>query len=142
VAANALSRCESLLIGAISMCTPSWQEKVVARYQDNEEDTKLLAALSLPGEYPKGFALVEGLIRYKSHIWLGHNRLAQQHVLQALHSSSIGGHSGIQSTYQHVKSLFAWPKMKHVITNYVQACTVYQQAKAEHVKLLGLLQPL
>jgi hypothetical protein len=81
------------------------KEKVVAGYQDNEEDKKLLAALSLPSEHPKGFALVEGLIRYKSRIRLGHNRLAQQHVLQALHVSDIGGHSGIQSTYQRVKIL-------------------------------------
>jgi hypothetical protein len=32
--------------------------------------------------------------------------------------------------------------MKHTITYYVQACTVCQQAKTEHVKLLGLLQLL
>jgi hypothetical protein len=32
--------------------------------------------------------------------------------------------------------------MKHSITNYVQSCSVCQQAKSEHVKLPGLLQPL
>jgi hypothetical protein len=69
---------------------------------------------------PTGFSLVEGLIHYKNRIWLGRNHLAQQHVLQALHSSGIGGHSGIQGTYQRVKSLFAWPKMKHSIMSYVK----------------------
>jgi hypothetical protein len=77
------------------VCASSWQEKVAAGHHDNEEDRKLLAAPSLPGSHPIGFFLVEGLICYESWIWLGHNKLAQQHVLQALHSNSIGGHSGI-----------------------------------------------
>ena len=68
--------------------------------------------------------------------------MAQQHILQALHASGIGGHSGIQATYHRVKSLFAWPKLKETVTQFVQACTVCQQAKVEHVRLPGLLQPL
>jgi hypothetical protein len=96
----------------------------------------------MPDTHPVGFTLVDGHIRFKSRIWVGNNRLAQQHILQALHSSGIGGHSGIQSTYQCVKYMFAWPKMKQSVTAYVQSCEVYQQAKFEHVKLSGLLQPL
>jgi hypothetical protein len=38
--------------------------------------------------------------------------------------------------------MFAWSKMKQSVITYVQSCEVYQQAKFEHVKLLGLLQPL
>ena len=68
--------------------------------------------------------------------------MAQQHILQALHASGIGGHSGIQATYHRVKSLFAWPKLKETVTQFVQACTVCQQAKVEHVRLPGLHQPL
>jgi hypothetical protein len=130
------------LVGAILTCAPSWQDNLAAGYLDNEEDKKLLTALSMPGAHHVGFSLVDGLIRFKNHIWVCHNRLAQQHVLQALHSSGIGGHSVIQSTYQRVKSLFAWPKMKQSVIAYVQSCEVCQQAKSEHVRLPGLLQPL
>lgn len=73
---------------------------------------------------------------------VGNNELAQQHILQALHSSGIGGHSSIHATYHRVKSLFAWPRLKQSITQYVQSCQVCQQAKGEHIKLPGLLQPL
>jgi hypothetical protein len=90
----------------------------------------------------KGFELKDGIIRYKGRVWIGNNSLAQNHIMQALHSSGIGGHFGIQATYNRVKSIFAWPKMKASITAYVHACTTCQQAKSEHVKLLGLLQPL
>jgi len=62
--------------------------------------------------------------------------------LQALHSSGVGGHSGFYATYHRVKALFAWPKMKHTIKSFVEQCTVCQQAKVEHVKSPGLLQPV
>jgi hypothetical protein len=107
VEADALSRCDTKLVGAISTCAPSWQDNLAAGYLDSEEDKKLLTALSILGAHPVGSSLVDGLIRFKNHIWVGHNRLTQQHELQALHSSGIGGHSGIQGTYQHIKSLFA-----------------------------------
>jgi hypothetical protein len=90
-AADALSCCASKVVGAISTCVPSWQENLATGYLENEEDKKLLAALSVPGSHPTGFSLVDGLIRYKSRIWIGHNEAAQQHVLQALHVSGIGG---------------------------------------------------
>jgi hypothetical protein len=93
-----MSRCEPSLVGVVSVCTPLWQDNVAAGYQDNPKDKKLLAVLSLSGSHPAGFSLVEGLIRYKNRIWLGHNQLAQQHVLQALHASGIGGHSDTQGT--------------------------------------------
>jgi hypothetical protein len=69
------------MLGVMSVCAPSCLEKVAVGYQDNEEDRRLLIALSLPGRHPVGFSLVGGLIHYRSRIWLGHNMLAQQHVL-------------------------------------------------------------
>lgn len=88
------------------------------------------------------YTLLDGIIRYKGRIWVGQNHLAQNHILQALHASGIGGHSGIHATYHRVKSLFAWSKLKQSVTQFVQSCQVYQQAKGEHVKLPGMLQPL
>jgi transposase InsO family protein/ribosomal protein L21E len=85
---------------------------------------------------------MDGLLRYNGHIWVGTNSIAQNHILQALHSSGVGGHSGVRATYERVKNLFAWPKLKQSVQEFVAACAVCQQAKVEHVKLPGLLQPL
>jgi hypothetical protein len=54
----------------------------------------------------------------------------------------LGGHFGIQATYHRVKTLFSCPKLKQVVTDFVQSCTTCQQAKVEHSKLPGLLQSL
>jgi transposase InsO family protein len=59
-----------------------------------------------------------------------------------LHASGLGGHSGVKATYQKVKALFAWPHLKQVVQDYVATCSVCAQAKSEHCKLPGLLQPL
>jgi hypothetical protein len=59
-----------------------------------------------------------------------------------MHTSALGGHSGVLGTYQKIKKLFYWPKMKADITRYIQVCSVCQQAKSERVKLPGRLQPL
>ncbi|WVZ76979.1 LOW QUALITY PROTEIN: hypothetical protein U9M48_024887, partial [Paspalum notatum var. saurae] len=125
-AADALSRCLKLQQG----------------YEDDQQAKQLLTELSVSQDNSQGFSLVDGILRFKGRVWVGNNALAQQHILQALHSSGIGGHSGITATYQRVKQLFAWPNLKQTVHDFVQSCPICQQAKTEHVKSPGLLQPL
>jgi transposase InsO family protein len=144
-AADALSRQQDASpIAAVSAVTPVWMENLQLGYQDDPESKKLLAELSATSVHSNtdGYTLVDGLIRYKDRIWVGNNALAQHHILQALHCSGVGGHSGVRATYERIKELFAWPKMKLSIQQFVAACGVCQQAKVEHVKKPGLLQPL
>jgi hypothetical protein len=48
----------------------------------------------------------------------------EQTILQTLHKSAIGGHSGVQATLQHVRQLFVWPKMQATIQDFVDMCVV------------------
>jgi hypothetical protein len=121
---------------------PTWLEKLQQGYDDDEETKKLITAVTLDPDSHKNYTLTSGILRFKGRVWVGNNALAQQNILQALHSSGIGGHSGIQGTYHRVKQLFAWPALKKSVQQYVQSCEICQQAKTEHVKYPGLLQPL
>lgn len=141
--ADAQSRKENHAeICAISTSIPKWLEVVIESYQNDDHCKTLLAELSLSGHNDKGFSLVDGVLRYKGRIWLGSNNVAHQAVLQALHASGIGGHSGIAATYNKVKALFAWKGLKSHVKQFVSACQVCQQAKGEHSKTPGLLNPL
>lgn len=143
LAADALSRCpDSPALLAISSCTPAWQECLIRGYEEDADAKALLTELAVSSTNDKGYSLLNGVIRFHGRIWVGNNKLAQQHVIQALHSSGLGGHSGIQATYHRIKALFAWPKMKETIATYVQGCSICQQAKPEHIKSPGLLVPL
>jgi hypothetical protein len=142
-AADALSRQdhgEEAL--AMSSCQPKWLEVNIEGYNSDPETQKLLTELAVTGSNTKGFTLSDGIIRYKNRVWLGTHKEAHKAVMLALHDSGIGGHSGMKATYNKIKNLFAWPGMKQDIEMYVAACSVCKQAKPEHSKLPGTLQPL
>jgi hypothetical protein len=117
-------------------------ESVIEGYQQDEQTKQLLAELCVTGSNTKGFTLTDGIIRYKGRIWLGDHKKAHDAILQALHSSGLGGHSGITATYNKIKALFAWNNMKKTVREYVSSCQVCSQAKPEHTKTPRLLQPL
>ena len=141
--ADALSRqAEPSTVAAISTSTPRWLEIIVEGYTKDDQTKQLLTELSITGSNDKGFSLSDGLIKYKNRIWLGNHTEAHRAVLLALHSSGLGGHSGITATYHKVRALFAWPNLKQSVIDYINTCEVCAQAKPEHCRLLGLLQPL
>lgn len=104
MAGDALSRCTPVkTICALSTCTPSWLLNQVDGYNEDPQAQQLMVKLALTSKNMKGYTLSEGVIRYKGRIWLSNNKLAQEHVVQSLHDSAIGGHSGFQATYQRIK---------------------------------------
>lgn len=142
-AADALSRQgEYDELGALSVGQPRWMEVVVDGYHHDPATKQLLVELSLHPDGVNNFTLVNGIIKFKGRIWLGKHVEAQQAVLLSLHNSGVGGHFGIAATYQRIKSMFAWPRLKRDVKAYVQSCAICQQAKVEHCKSPGLLQPL
>ncbi|KAK1652704.1 hypothetical protein QYE76_070509 [Lolium multiflorum] len=141
VAADSLSR-RPLPICAVSVARPRWMEIVIEGYTKDEKTKQLYTELSIQNSNDQGFSLVDGVIRHKGKIWLGTHTEAQQAVLMALHSSGLGGHSGALVTYHKIKQLFSWPGLKQTVYNYVHQCTICQQAKSEHTRLPGKLQPL
>lgn len=107
-AADALSRMadpEDTVL-AISVGNPSWLQILQDGYLEDPDARDKLTELCIQSPNDKGFILTNGIIRYMKRIWVGTNALAQRHILQALHSSAVGGHSGVNATYHKVKSLF------------------------------------
>lgn len=90
----------------------------------------------------QGYSLKEGIIRYQRRICVGSNAGLHTKLIQAFHTSPIGGHSGIQSTYHRVKKLFSWAGLKQDVKIFVKQCSVCQQAKHKNCKLPSLLCPL
>jgi hypothetical protein len=59
-----------------------------------------------------------------------------------LHTSPVGGHSGLFKIYHRVKTIFFWDGLKNDVQRFVVECLVCQKNKVETIKTLGLLQPL
>lgn len=95
-AADALSRISphpDLELHAMSTAQPIWLADLQNSYLNCSQAKQLLTELSLKPVFHH-FSLVQGVIKSKGRIWLGHSPPLQQQVMQALHSSPIGGHSG------------------------------------------------
>lgn len=143
-AADALSRRthELGVCCAISAATPQWCTQVVQGYANDPQAQRLLAKLATAPAGCGPFVLVDGLLRHNNRIWVGNNAPVQQQILKAFHSSPLGGHSGIPATTKRIQEFFAWPNLRKHIDSFVRSCPICQQAKVEHVKYPGLLQPL
>lgn len=77
------------------------------------------------------FSLRDGLIRYKDRLWLPGTADLIPKLLDAFHTSPVGGHSGIPVTLRRLKQLFYWKHMRARVRQFVQECVVCQRAKLE-----------
>lgn len=143
--ADALSRypgSDQVELSALSIVVPEWINEIVAGYSSDPDACSKVQTLCINSGAVPNFSLHNGVLYFQNRLWVGHNVEVQQKILANLHTTAVGGHSGIQVTYQRVKQLFAWPRLRATVVQYVQACSVCQQAKSEHVKYPGMLQPL
>lgn len=127
---------------AVSAGTPLWIQEILNSYAVDPKAQELLVQLAVSGTNDDGFQLQQGLIRLHGKVWVGANVGLQTKLISAFHASAVGGHSGIHATYQRLNKLFAWSGLKGAVEDFVKQCAVCQQAKHEHCKTPGLLQPL
>lgn len=72
-------------------------------------------------------------------IYVGTNSDLRVQLVQHMHESSIGGHSGVATTYNRMHMVFLWSGMIIMVKEWVLACHVCLINKLEHVRLSGLL---
>lgn len=81
-------------------------------------------------------------LKGRGKVYVGSSQELRQKIMQSMHSSPLGGHSGQGACLQRLQSFFYWPHMKQDLIEMIRACTICQKAKPEHVPYPGLLQPL
>jgi transposase InsO family protein len=142
--ADALSRFPEpgVMCDSISVATPAWTQAIAASYQDDPYAQDLITKLAIDPAAVPHFSFRDGLLRYKGRLWVGPDPALHQQLLAALHSSPVGGHSGIPVTLRRAKQLFAWRGLTTAVRDFVSSCTICQQAKPDRSRLPGLLQPL
>jgi hypothetical protein len=121
VAADALSQVPHLnVLQAVSMVKPDWLQEVVNSYTTDVRAHQLLKQLAITSPNQAGYNLDNGLIRYRSQLWIGTNSALQTKLIATFHSSAIGGHSGSKVTYQRLRNHFAWKGMKQAVDDFVK----------------------
>ncbi|KAL2226249.1 UNVERIFIED_CONTAM: Transposon Ty3-G Gag-Pol polyprotein [Sesamum indicum] len=127
---------------AISTQIPLWIQEVQLSYEGNTLfqtiiQSKILDTTSFPD-----YIYENGVLKKEGSICVGSHGGIREKVLKTMHDSALGGHSGMQGTYQRLKPLFYWPTMKVDVQEWVRGCEICQRAKHENNQYPGLLQPL
>jgi hypothetical protein len=142
VVAGALSR-KFCQLFAISSATPVWIQDITASYHTDEQVKSVLEqCLISPATPPAHYTIKAGVLRYKGRIVVGNNTPLWQQLMGALHSSAVGGHSGMRASYHRIKKLFYWPGLKKDVEQWVAQCAICQRSKHEHCHYPSLLDPL
>jgi hypothetical protein len=103
--ADALSRNEHH-IQAISTITPTWMTEIENSYVHDPVYTSLLQQLLVDANVAPHYSIHFGILKYKGRICIGSNTELHSKLLSFLHTSAIGGHSGVTRTYQRIKRIF------------------------------------
>jgi hypothetical protein len=141
VVANALLRKEHNLL-AITSFTPARIADIEQSYHNDPAYTQILQQVLINEQDVPHYTVHSGVLIYKGRVCIGNATELRNKILTALHSSPIGGHSGIAATYQRTKRIFHWPQLKKLVETFVSECPTWQRAKSEHCQYPGLLDPL
>jgi len=60
-------------------------------------------------------------------------------VLRESHDLPVAGHFGAKKTFEKVKELYYWPKMKKACVEYVKKCAVCKANKSSQLKRMGFM---
>jgi Integrase zinc binding domain len=91
---------------AVTELIPTWLSELKDSYLGDAWATQILNNQDSSLQIKHPVSIHQEIIRYKRKIYVGSNQGWRGKIVQSLHDSSVGGHSGIQGTYQRVKALF------------------------------------
>ncbi|XP_026435822.1 uncharacterized protein LOC113333611 [Papaver somniferum] len=115
---------------------------ILQSYVGDDKVQELITQLLVSSNSVPYYTYKSEILRYKNRIYVGASNGVRATILNTVHTSAIGGHSGIHATYVRAKSHFFWPKMKQEILLFVTECDICQRNKGECSFPSGLLQPL
>lgn len=141
--ADALSRAShSTEIMALSQVVPVWMDQVIQSYSTDASCLELITKLSIDGNAVPNVTFKDGILRYKSRVYIGNTGQLKHQLIQNFHNSAFGGHSGERAILKRLQLIFHWPLMQQDVKSYVQSCPVCQKNKSENTPYPGLLAPL
>lgn len=144
VAADALSRAThaQLLQLHLQFNNDDLLQLIKTSWEDDPNTLKLIQELKNdPSSHPK-FQWTNNELRRGTKLVVGDDPILKTKLLQWLHDSSLGGHSGRDSTTKRVKQIFYWKGLHKEVKNYVRNCAICQRNKYDTSASPGLLQPL
>jgi hypothetical protein len=84
----------------------------------------------------------EGTLWFKDRLVVPKNHGLRKKMFDEAHTSKYSIHPGSTKMFYDLKAQFWWTHMKHETVHYIAECNTYRRVKADHMRHVGLLQPL
>lgn len=96
---DALSRQHHVMESCLAMSseTPLWITEVASSYAQDAVASAMITKLVVDENTVANYSWNDGLVCYKNRIWVEFLPELQHQLIEVFHTTSIGGHSGIQS---------------------------------------------
>ncbi|KAL8147535.1 hypothetical protein AgCh_005022 [Apium graveolens] len=131
IVADALSRTHGLqlLSMAVSSVDSQLMEELKSHWENDTQLSKLISELNRdPTSHPH-YKWDKGILLRKGKPVVGSDTTIQNMILNWMHNSSQGGHSGIYATLKRAQNLFFWHRMKDTVIDFIKRCSVCQKYK-------------
>lgn len=125
--ADALSRQERGVgdsMAAIFVVQTDWLVALQQSWHADPELQAIITDLFTDLASHEHYSWQHDLLTYKGKLVVGSVGNVRAQILQKLHGSPIGGHSGTERTYKRVKRSFYWRGMKKDVVWHVSECDV------------------
>jgi hypothetical protein len=84
----------------------------------------------------------EGTLWFKDRLVVPKNHELRKKIFDEAHSFKYSIHPSRMKMYHDHKAQFWWTRMKRETTRYVTECDTCRRVKDDHMRPVGLLQPL
>ncbi|KAL3518442.1 hypothetical protein ACH5RR_021031 [Cinchona calisaya] len=129
--AYVLSRREEYM--AITQVLLTWIQEVTESYQQDDFVKSKVSELLLVSDCTYNWSYMDGLLKYQSRLYVSRYGRIRRKLIEALHPSQLGGHSGIQASYMRASQLFYWLGMLRDFKEVILNCDTCKRCKDEHV---------
>ena len=141
VVANALSRKD--VVECKGLITLQLQSELIQEVQQSWITDihlqKLITELKANTSSHKHYTWENNELRRKGKLVVGIDGTLRKKILQWLHASAEGGHSGMNATVKRVKAVVYWKALNKDIKHFIQRCSVCQQNKYDTTATPDLL---
>lgn len=143
-ATDALSRAthSELLQMTLSSISSELWEGIKKELNEDPKLVKIIAELEQQTGQPTKYRWANGILSRKGKLVIGSKLHIRKAILEWLHTSPQGGHSGVRATLKRIKSLFYWKGMLCDIKDFIFSCEPCLICKNETIASPGSLQPL
>ena len=117
-------------------------EQEIRKGQLQDAKLKEIAENIVIGKAP-GFRMDDnGTLWFGKRLCVPEDKAIREAILCEAHESAYSIHLGSTKMYLDLKEKYRWYGLKRDVAEYVALCDTCQRVKAEHQRIIGLLQPM